>query len=233
MKEVMLNMKNLFETGIRSGFGKKTGKNDKTPAKKIVHNKRGFTLVEILVVIVIIGLLFAIFVPRIDFASNSARETGVKSDFRAFMLATEQVMRENAGLAFVTNAAADTSTTNTNTSKVIEKLNLYLDPALQLSVASGTNKALSMQLDPWHQSYQMVTNAKKGTNNGKILFECGGKDNSIDGENDFILLTTYTDGAIKSATNGFSSNIGEIENVPASGTQANTKLDGTGSMTVK
>ena len=149
------------------------------------------------------------------------------------MLATEQVMRENAGLAFATNAATDTSTTNTNTSKVIEKLNLYLDPALQLSVASGTNKALSMQLDPWHQPYQMVTNAKKGTNNGKILFECGGKDNSIDGENDFILLTTYTDGAIKSATNGFSSNIGEIENVPASGTQANTKLDGTGSMTVK
>lgn len=39
MKEVMLNMKNLFETGIRSGFGKKTGKNDKTPAKKIVHKK--------------------------------------------------------------------------------------------------------------------------------------------------------------------------------------------------
>jgi len=194
--------------------------------------KKGFTLVEILVVIVIIGLLFAIFVPRIDFASNSARETGVKSDFRAFMLGTEQVMRENAGLAFVTGTTADTSTTNTNTTQVIAKLNQYLDPALQLSVGSGTNKALSAQLDPWNQSYQLVTNAKKGSNNGKILFECGGKDGAIDGKNDFILLTTYTDGAIKSATNGFSTNVGSVANVPASGTQANTKLDGTGSMTV-
>ncbi|MDD4700533.1 MAG: prepilin-type N-terminal cleavage/methylation domain-containing protein [Oscillospiraceae bacterium] len=194
--------------------------------------KKGFTLVEILVVIVIIGLLFAIFVPRIDFASNSARETGVKSDFRAFMLATEQTMRENAGLGFVTGATADSATTNTNTTAVIGKLNQYLDPALQLSVASGTNKALSAQLDPWNKQYQMVTNAKKGANNCKILFECGGKDSAIDGNNDFILLTTYTDGTIKSATNGFSSNIGAITNVPAAGTQANTKLDGTGSMII-
>ena len=201
--------------------------------KILSRRKKGFTLVELLVVIAIIGLLFTIFLPRIDFASNSARETGVKSDFRAFMLATEQVMRENAGLAFVENVAADTSTTNTNTAKVIEKLNLYLDPALQLAVDSGTNKALTAQLDPWHQQYQMVTNAKKGVNNAKILFECGGKDNAINGINDFILLTTYTDGVIKSATNGFSSNIGGIENVPASGTQANTRLEGADSMTVK
>lgn len=194
--------------------------------------KKGFTLVEILVVIVIIGLLFAIFVPRIDFASNSARETGVKSDFRAFMLATEQVMRENAGLGFVTGTTVDSATTNTNTTAVVGKLNQYLDPALAMSVASGTNKALSAQLDPWNKQYQMVTNAKKGANNSKILFECGGKDSAIDGNNDFILLTTYTDGVIKSATNGFSSNIGAITNVPAAGTQANTKLDGTGSMII-
>ncbi len=195
-------------------------------------SKRGFTLVEILVVIVVIGLLFMVFVPKIDFASNSARETGVKADFRALSLASEQVMRENAGLGFVSGTAVDTTTTNINTGLVIAKLNLYLDPSLQLSVASGTNKAKTTQLDPWNQQYQMTTNAKKGSNDGKILFECGGKDATINGTNDYILLSTYTNGQIKTATNGFSSNIGSISNVPAAGTQANTKLDGTGSMTI-
>ena len=44
------------------------------------RKKQGFTLVEILVVIVVIGLLFMFFVPRIDFVGDKARETGVKSD---------------------------------------------------------------------------------------------------------------------------------------------------------
>lgn len=184
-----------------------------------------------MVVIVVIGLLFMFFVPRIDFAGEKARETGVKADFRTFMLAADQVMRENTGLGFVTSATVDTATTNTNTGNVVDKLNQYLDPSMQFTVVSGKNQASSTDKDPWNQSYIMMTNAKKGANDGKILFECGGKDTTVNGTGDFILLTTYTSGSVKSATNGFSTNIGSIANVPAAAA-ADTKLDGTGSIIV-
>jgi prepilin-type N-terminal cleavage/methylation domain-containing protein len=200
--------------------------------KKLFGKREAFTLVEILVVVAVIGILFVAFVPRIDFAGEKARETGVKSDFRAFMLASEQVLRENAGLAFVTGTAVDTATTNANTTLVAEKLNLYLDPALQLTAVSGKNQANTLKPDAWNQKYVMSTSAKKGDNNAKILFECGGKDSLVNGTNDYFVLISYKDGAIKSATSGFSSNIGSITSVPASGTAANTKLSGTGAMEV-
>ena len=59
------------------------------------RKKRAFTLVEILIVVSVIGILFVTLVPRIDFAGDKARETGVKTDFRAFELAAEQIKRGN------------------------------------------------------------------------------------------------------------------------------------------
>ncbi len=167
--------------------------------------KKGFTLVEVLVVIVVIGLLFMVFVPRIDFASNSARETGVKSDFRSFSLAAEQVLRENAGLAFVSNTTAG----DTGKTEIEEKLNNYLDNALQFT--SGTCN----QKDPWHQSYKLYTNSKKDTNNGSLTFVCTGRNTTASvtavaaaaAGDDFVITVTYKDGVINTWTDGFSSNI--------------------------
>ena len=177
----------------------------KNISKKINKKKKGFTLVEILVVIVVIGLLFMVFVPRIDFASYSARETGVKSDFRSFSLAAEQLFRENSGLAFVTNTTAgDTCKTD-----IEAKLNKYLDPALQFISGSCA------QADPWNQKYKLYTNAKKGTNNGTLTFVCTGKDsnanitavaNATTGD-DFIITVTYINDVISTWTDGFSSDI--------------------------
>lgn len=172
---------------------------------KTKKKQKGFTLVEILVVIVVIGLLFMVFVPRIDFASNSARETGVKSDFRSFSLAAEQLLRENAGLAFVTNTTAG----DTGKTDIEAKLNKYLDPALQFT--SGT----CTQNDPWNQKYKLYTNSKKSANNGTLTFVCTGKDSkanvtavaSATTGDDFIITVTYIDGVISTWTSGFSSNI--------------------------
>ncbi|MDD4698791.1 MAG: prepilin-type N-terminal cleavage/methylation domain-containing protein [Oscillospiraceae bacterium] len=162
---------------------------------KLRKRKKGFTLVEILVVIVIIGLLFAIFVPRIDFASNSARETGVKSDFRSFELAAEQLMRENAGLSKHETVAKLCAANG--------GLNLYLDDALKFSTTGS-----SSQNDPWNKPYtvQLVGSAAN-QNNGGIIFLSGGKDGSLDGTNDFAMATVYVNGVISSETSGFSSNI--------------------------
>ena len=181
-----------------------------------LRKRKGFTLVEILVVIVIIGLLFAIFVPRIDFASNSARETGVKSDFRSFELAAEQLLRENAGLSKCETVAKLCAANG--------GINLYLDEALKFGTSGVTS-----QTDPWNQAYVVqVVGSAAGQNNGGIIFVSGGKDGAIDGTNDYAMATVYINGVISSATTGFSSNIksNAITSVAADSTAGSMTISG-------
>ena len=190
-----MNKTSKFNMGV---IIPKRRKMNKTPNFSMSVTKPGFTLVEILVVIVVIGLLFMVFVPRIDFASNSARETGVKSDFRSFEFAAEQLMRENAGVSKHNTLATLCAASG--------GINQYLDAALQFDT---TGKCA--QTDPWNQNYtlQIVTPTGTGTNpnSGAIMFLSGGKDSKLDGTGDFAIATVFDDGKISSATSGFSSNI--------------------------
>ena len=192
---------------------------NKTPNFSMSVTKKGFTLVEILVVIVIIGLLFMVFVPRIDFASNSARETGVKSDFRSFSLAAEQLMRENAGVSKHSTLATLCASGG--------GINQYLDSALQFDTSG-----VSSQGDPWNQKYslQLVlqTGAGANANNGALIFISGGKDGKIDGTGDYTMGVAFANGAIISETTGFSSNIDSaaIAGITADNTAASYSLSG-------
>ena len=188
-----------------------TEKNDKTPIGKILH-KRAFTLVEILIVVAVIGILFVALVPKIDFAGDKARETGVKTDFRAFSLAAEQLLRENAGIS-KTDTLAKLCADNGG-------INLYLDKALEFSTTGTCAKA-----DAWNQPYtiQVVKPASGNANNGGIIFICNGKDSLITGDTDnYAISTVFIDGVIESATSGFSSNInaGSISGIEANTTAA-------------
>ena len=44
---------------------------------------KAFTLVELLVVIVVIGILFIVLVSKVDFAADEAKSTGVQVDMQA------------------------------------------------------------------------------------------------------------------------------------------------------
>ena len=194
--------------------------------KKANQKKRAFTLVEILIVVAVIGILFVTLVPRIDFAGDKARETGVKTDFRSFELAAEQVLRENAGIgefcdddgdaADITKLAGDNG------------INLYLDKAIQFNTSGVCAKA-----DQWNQKYtmQIIESSDGNKNNGAIMFISNGKDSMIGGTEDehldnYALVVTYYDGQIESETIGFSSNIesSAIKSFEA-GTDASMSVD--------
>ncbi len=164
--------------------------------------KSGFTLVEILIVVAVIGILFVTLVPRIDFAGDKARETGVKTDFRSFELAAEQILRENGGVDGI----------NTEATLCAEGagINLYLDDALKF-----TDAGVSAKEDPWNQNYTVqvvgetvASGSTANPNNGTIFFISNGQDSFKDKETDnYVLAVTYVDGQISSETIGFSSNI--------------------------
>ena len=173
-------------------------------------NKRGFTLVEILVVILIIGILFVAFLPKIDFAGDKARETGVKASLRSYMVASEQLLREYAGFK-----------DDDNVKNNALELNKLLDASNRLKVDDrgeiSTNAIKTNEEDPWKKNYEVEFIKGTGTER-KIVVASWGKTQTA-GTADYLLLTTYKDGVIKSCTAGLNVNIGVVM-------KGSTKIEG-------
>jgi len=57
--------------------------------RKFLKNSKGFTLVELMMVIAVIGILAAVLIPKIGGTKDSARLSGVESNFRQAQAAVE------------------------------------------------------------------------------------------------------------------------------------------------
>jgi prepilin-type N-terminal cleavage/methylation domain-containing protein len=146
-----------------------------------------FTLVEILVVILIIGLLFVFLVPKISNSTDKAREVGIKTDFHSYETAFESVMKERSGLG---------ENSVTSDAKLVEYINGYLDPALAINSAAAATGAtassdaaadtdadgihLTAKNDPWNNKYVFVSSLSDGTktankNDGVVMVYTRGK----------------------------------------------------------
>ena len=133
--------------------------------------KKGFTLVELLIVIVIISILFIVLIAKLDFTSNEARSTGLQSDLRAYSAAANSVALEYFGFSDDVELLA-------------EHLNKFLDVELQVHVEG--NNLETKAVDTWGKPY-IITNMNPDGTRGEVSFISAGPDMEYFTEDDQVV----------------------------------------------
>jgi prepilin-type N-terminal cleavage/methylation domain-containing protein len=109
--------------------------NNKTPPPQPL-NPSGFTLVELIVVMVIVGILAATVLPRIDFGTISGR-TSV--DGAAYMIASDIRYAQECAMANRISKSIQFSTAPPANKYTFNPVNAGMDPSGQLSGATIGN----------------------------------------------------------------------------------------------
>ena len=63
----------------------------------ILKHKKAFTLVEVLIVLIVLGILFLVIITSVDMSTNKAKKTGVQSMFMELNIACELTAHEKLG----------------------------------------------------------------------------------------------------------------------------------------
>ena len=116
---------------------------------KTIHNKeRGFTLIEVMVVVVILGILAAILVPKVMDRPDQARKTKARQDIRALEAALNLYKLDN----FVY------PTTDQGLEALVEQPSSPEPPNWK---AGGYVDRLPK--DPWNQDYLFLSPGEHGS----------------------------------------------------------------------
>ncbi|MDQ8187627.1 type II secretion system protein [Pelagicoccus sp. SDUM812002] len=85
-------------------------------------SKKGFTLVEIMIVVVIIGLLAAMAIPAFQKVRQDSRESAVSNDARQLASAAQQYMLENNTTTVTVGYSADDGTVGADLTPYVRRI---------------------------------------------------------------------------------------------------------------
>lgn len=129
------------------------------------HNKKGFTLVELLVVLVILAILAAAIIPSMMGFIDRARKESVAAEQRSVILAAQVEVNEMYGkgiLSSTETAATEFKIDGSNNKNHLDAINTVADlPGEILSVTVRKNDAGSKSPDHW-----TITGAEYKTKDG-------------------------------------------------------------------
>ncbi len=117
------------------------------PGLRLTHSVRGFTLIEIMVVVVILGILATLVAPQILGKIDEARVTKAKQDVRTYETALDLYRMDNFKYP----------TTDQGLQALVSR---PADPNIKNWRAEGYVKQLSK--DPWGNDYQYLAPGTRG-----------------------------------------------------------------------
>ncbi|RYF27562.1 MAG: type II secretion system protein [Chloroflexi bacterium] len=138
-----------------------------------IKTNRGFTIVELLIVIVVIGILAAITVVAFNGVQDRANNTKIKSDLSQFQRAI-LAARSSAGELPLKDITVSTNTASNcvnlpsdanmaDTASAAACWSSYASALNRISIASGIN--IRDLKDPWGRPYFLDENEQEGTLN--------------------------------------------------------------------
>ena len=111
------------------------------------RKKRALTLVEMLAVVSVIGLLFALNTPDVSGMFNSGKEELIKTDCRTFELGITQAMMDSEGFTMLND---------TSSSAIITFVNQYLSGNLNFNTTDIPYEYVSKHKTPFGKDYLLT-----------------------------------------------------------------------------
>ena len=122
-----------------------------TLRRRLTKDEQGFTLIELMVVVLIIAILIAIAIPTFLGAQDRARDRGAQSDLRNAVTAAKTIATDDAGLFTNTNVATLTTAegaldfdvvANASQSVIGVVIDLVADPQTALFVKESASSTV-------------------------------------------------------------------------------------------